>query len=282
MKKILVPVDFSQASQWALEAATLIAKRMNTEIILLHVIEQPGSESFNVEGQVDASTGWEDRLFTMKMIEKGKKDLANAAASAGDIPVRTKLRLGNPFHGILTVINEIKPYLVVMGTSGHSKMEEILVGSNTKKVVRHSSCPVLSIHEHPGGKDINTIVYATSLNESETEFAACVVRMQELFDAKVHVVRINTPTNFQPDHVVKLVMENFVKKAGLKNYTLNVYSDYSEEDGIVHFSASVNADLIAMATHGRTGLSHVLLGSLAEDIVGQSSKPVLTLVTKDE
>jgi nucleotide-binding universal stress UspA family protein len=282
MKKILVPIDFSQPSQWALEAATLIAKRMNTEIVLLHVIEQPGSESFNVEGQVDASAGWEDRLFTMKMIEKGKKDIANAAASAGDVAVHTKLRLGNPFHGILTVINEIKPYLVVMGTSGHSRMEEILVGSNTKKVVRHSSCPVLSIHEHPGGKDIKTIVYATSLNESETEFAACVVRMQELFDAKVHVVRINTPTNFQPDHVVKLVMENFVKKAGLKNYTLNVYSDYSEEDGIVHFSASVNADLIAMATHGRTGLSHVLLGSLAEDIVGQSSKPVLTLVTKDE
>src|SRR5690349_13596119 len=154
MKKILVPTDFSQASTWAVEAAALIAKKMEAEIILLHVIEQPGSESFNVEGQVDASTGWEDRLFTMKMIEKGKKDLASAAASTDGVSVRTKLRLGNPFHGIRTVINEVNPHLVVMGTSGHSKMEEILVGSNTKKVVRYSTCPVLSIHERPAGKDI--------------------------------------------------------------------------------------------------------------------------------
>jgi nucleotide-binding universal stress UspA family protein len=282
MKKILVPTDFSQPSTWAVEAATLIAKRMEAEIVLLHVIEQPGSESFNVEGQVDASTGWEDRLFTMKMIEKGKKDLATIAGIAEGVNVRTKLRLGNPFHGIRTVINEIDPYLVVMGTSGHSKMEEILVGSNTKKVVRYSTSPVLSIHERPVGKDISTIVYATSLNESEEEFAACVVGMQELFAAKVHLVRINTPNNFQPDHVVKQVMQNFADRVRLKNYTLNVFSDYSEEDGIIHFASSINADLIAMATHGRTGVSHVLLGSLAEDIVGQSSKPVLTLVTKDE
>jgi nucleotide-binding universal stress UspA family protein len=282
MKKILVPTDFSQASQWAVEAASSIAKRMEAEIVLLHVIEQPGSESFNVEGQVDASTGWEDRLFTMKMIEKGKKDLAGVVASTNGIAVRTKLRLGNPFHGIRTLISEISPYLVVMGTSGHSKMEEILVGSNTKKVVRYSTCPVLSIHERPNGKDMSTIVYATSLNESEEEFAKCVVEMQNLFGAKVHVVRINTPSNFQPDHVVKEVMQSFVDRIGLKNYTLNVFSDYSEEDGIIHFASSINADLIAMATHGRTGVSHVLLGSLAEDIVGQSSKPVLTLVTKGE
>jgi nucleotide-binding universal stress UspA family protein len=281
MKKILVPTDFSQPSQWALEAATLFAKKMDAEIVLLHVIEQPGSESFNVEGQVDADAGWEDRLFTMKMIEKGKKDLQKSALTADGVQVRPKLRLGNPFHGIRTVINEINPYLVVMGTSGHSRMEEILVGSNTKKVVRHSTCPVLSIHDKPNGKEISNIVYATSLNDREKEFAACVVRIQELFGAMVHVVRINTPTNFQPDHVVKSVMETFVKKVGLKKFTLNVFSDYSEQDGIAHFASSINADMIAMATHGRTGVSHVLLGSLAEDIVGQSSKPVLTLVTKD-
>lgn len=281
MKKILVPTDFSQPSAWAVEAATVIAKRMGAEIILLHVIEQPGSESFNVEGQVDASVGWEDRLFTMKLIEKSKQDLITVAAIAEGVTVHTKLRLGNPFHGIREVINEIKPYLVVMGTSGHSKMEEILVGSNTKKVVRYSGAPVLSIHEKPGTSDISTIVYATSMNEREEDFAACVSNIQALFNAKVHVVRINTPTNFQPDHVVKMVMEEFAERIGLKNYTLNVFNDYSEAEGIIHFASSIKADLIAMATHGRTGVSHVLFGSLAEDIVGQSSKPVLTLVTKD-
>jgi len=54
----------------------------------------------------------------------------------------------------------------------------------------------------------------------------------------------------------------------------------SEEEGIVHFSTSINADLITMATHGRTGLSHLLTGSIAEDVVNISAKPVLTYVTK--
>jgi nucleotide-binding universal stress UspA family protein len=67
----------------------------------------------------------------------------------------------------------------------------------------------------------------------------------------------------------------------LKNYTANVFSDFSEEDGIIDFATSVNADMIAMATHGRSGFAHVLAGSIAEDVVNHSSKPVLTFVTKE-
>jgi nucleotide-binding universal stress UspA family protein len=62
---------------------------------------------------------------------------------------------------------------------------------------------------------------------------------------------------------------------------MNVFSDFSEEEGILHFATSVSADLIAMATHGRTGFAHVLVGSIAEDVVNHSSRPVLTYVTPE-
>jgi len=66
----------------------------------------------------------------------------------------------------------------------------------------------------------------------------------------------------------------------LKKYTINIFNDLSEEEGIIYFADSINADMIAMATHGRTGFAHVLAGSIAEDVVSHSKRPVLTYVVK--
>jgi nucleotide-binding universal stress UspA family protein len=281
MKKILVPTDFSKPAEWALEVAIGIAKKANGQIILLHIVEQPTSESFNVEGQVFDGDGWEDKLFTMKLIEKSKAKLEEAAKIVDDagVLVKSELKLGNPFHGMRTVITEHKVDLVVMGTSGHSKFEEMMVGSNTEKIVRHSKCPVLTVHQKPNGNDFANIVYASCLNENEKAFAAVVRNTQEMYNAKVHLVRINTPMNFKPDHEVKTVMQEFARNINLKDYTMNIFNDRSEEEGILRFASSVNADLIAMATHGRTGFAHILVGSIAEDVVNHAGKPVLTFVT---
>jgi nucleotide-binding universal stress UspA family protein len=282
MKKLLVPTDFSKPAQWAMEVATAIAKKSKGQIILLHILEQPTSESFNVEGQINnGESTWEDKIFTAKLIERSKLQLQEVAKFAEDagVFVKCELRLGNPFHGIRTVIVEHDVDLVVMGTSGRSKFEEMMVGSNTEKVVRHSKCPVLTVHEKPNGNDFANIVYASSLNENEKAFAQVVKNAQGIYKAKVHLVRINTPMNFQPDHEVKRIMKDFARKINLQDYTLNVFNDRSEEVGILRFAASVNADLIAMATHGRSGFAHVLVGSIAEDVANHSSKPVLTFVT---
>ncbi len=63
------------------------------------------------------------------------------------------LRLGSPFVGITEILASETVDLVVMGTQGHSKLEEMLVGSNTEKVVRHAKCPVLTVHQAPAKKE---------------------------------------------------------------------------------------------------------------------------------
>jgi nucleotide-binding universal stress UspA family protein len=283
MKTILVPTDFSKPAQWAQGVASGIAKKAKATLILLHIIEQPTSDSFNVEGQAALSEDWEGKLFTMKLIEKSKALLAEAAASVEDldVTVKTELRIGNAFHGIRAIINEHRVDLVVMGTAGHTKFEKMVVGSNTEKVMRYSRCPVLTIHNATGRANFKNIVYATSLSDREKSFAETVKRAQEMYGSTIHLVRINTPSAFQPDHTTRKVMETFAKRTNLKNYTINIFSDLNEEKGIIDFASSVNADMIAMATHGRTGLAHVFAGSIAEEVVNHSSKPVLTFVTKD-
>ena len=282
MKKILVPTDFSKPAQIAIDVAGDIARKANAQLILLHVIEEASGTSFNITGEVDVSGGWEDKLFTMKMIEKSKKQMAKVYedVKATGARVKQELRVGTAFHGMRDIITEQEVDLVVMGTAGRSKMEEMIIGTNTEKVVRHAKCPVLTVHKKPVTTDFKNIVYATSMSKDEEVFSRVVRTTQQLYDSTVHLVRINTPGNFQRDAVVRKYMQDFAKKLQLKNFTINIFNDLTEEEGIIYFADSIDADLVAMATHGRTGFAHVLAGSIAEEVVSHSKRPVLTFVTK--
>jgi nucleotide-binding universal stress UspA family protein len=260
MKKILVPTDFSKTAQTAVGVAADIARKAGSELTLLHVIEEASGGSFNVEGEAAYSGDPEEKLFTLKLIQRAKKQLAKALEDSklSGLKVRTELRMGSAFHGMTTIISERKVDLVVMGTAGNSDLENMIIGSNTEKVVRAAHCPVLVVNKKPITTEFKSIVYATSMSEDEEVFSRIVKRAQQMYDATVHLVRINTPGNFERDIVVKKYMQDFAKKLQLKNYTLNVFNDVTEEEGIIYFAESINADLIAMATHGRTGFAHVL------------------------
>ncbi|MBS1508740.1 MAG: universal stress protein [Bacteroidetes bacterium] len=281
MKKILVPVDYSKTSSVAFDVAFDIAKRHNAELIAVHVVEEATPESYRITGEWHKAD-WEDRIFTFELLKKSKVLLEKLVQDPKytSVKVTGELRLGNPFHGINAIVTEHKVDLIVMGTKGHTKIEEMVIGTNTEKVVRHSRCPVLTVQKKPLTTDFKNIVYATALSQDEQVFTRIIKRAQQTYGSTIHLVRINTPGDFQRDRVVKDAMYKFAKGMGIKNYTINVYNDLSEEEGIIYFSDSIDADLIAMATHGRTGFAHVMAGSIAEDVVGHAKRPVLTFVVK--
>ena len=281
MKKILVPTDFSKTATVALDSAFDIAKKSGADLILLHVIEEVTNGSFNVEADV-AYDNWEDKLFTIKMIEKAKKQLEKIVLDPkyADIKLDGELRVGSPYHGIQTIITEKKVDLIVMGSAGHSKLEEMIIGTNTEKIVRTSKCPVLTVNKKPATTNFKNIVYATALAKDEVVFSRIVKNTQKMYDSTIHLVRINTPGDFQRDYMVKDAMAKFAKSIGLKNFTINIFNDHSVEEGVIRYADEVNADLIAMATHGRTGFAHVIAGSVAEDVVKHAKRPVLTFVVK--
>lgn len=282
MKRILVPIDFSKTAVIALDTAADVARKSGAEVILLHVIEEVEDLNFNTDGQISSGISGEEKLFMLKLIEKSKKQLEKVVKDPkySDITVSGELKLGSAFHNIKDIITEHKVDLIVMGTSGHTKLEEMLIGSNTEKVVRTSKAPVLVLNKKPATTNFKNIVYASSMGKDEEVFSRIVKRTQQIYSSTVHLVRINTPGDFQRDTVVKDFMEKFAKKLGLKNYTINVFNDLSIEEGIIRFADYIDADLIAMATHGRTGFAHVLAGSVAEEVVSHAKRPVLTFVVK--
>jgi nucleotide-binding universal stress UspA family protein len=281
MKKILVPTDFSKTSITALETAFEIANKAGASIFVLHVVEEATPDSYKITGEW-RDDNWEDRLFTFKLLERAKAQLEKLVMDPRFSAVKLvgELRLGNPFHGMNTIIAEQKVDLVVMGTRGKTNLESMVIGTNTERVVRHSHCPILTVHKKPSSSDFKNIVYATAISKDEEVFSRIVKRTQQLYDSTIHLVRINTPGDFQRDRVVKDYMNKFAKTLQFKNFTINVYNDVSEEEGILYFADSIDADLIAMATHGRTGFAHVLAGSIAEGVVSKAVRPVLTWVIK--
>ncbi len=282
MKRILVPTDFSKTAAIALDTAADVAKRSGAEVVLLHVIEEVEDVNFNTDGQISSGLSGEEKLFMLKLIEKSRKQLEKTVKDPryADIKLSGELKLGSAFNNIKDIIVDQKVDLVVMGSAGHTKLEEMLIGTNTEKVVRSSRSPVLVINKKPASLNFKNIVYATAMSKDEEVFSRIVKRTQQIYNSTVHLVRINTPGDFQRDTVVKDYMEKFAKKLGLKNYTINVFNDLTIEEGIIRFADHIDAELIAMATHGRTGFAHVLAGSVAEEVVSHAKRPVLTFVVR--
>src|SRR5262245_13397994 len=102
MKKILVPTDFSKIAQTATEVARDIAKKAGAEITLLHVIEGASGGSFNVEGETKYGGDVEDKLFTMALIKKAKKQMETLVGSPlfNGVKVKSELKMGTPFHAM--------------------------------------------------------------------------------------------------------------------------------------------------------------------------------------
>jgi len=282
MKKILVPTDFSEQANNALDFAAQIVKRNDAEIILLNVVEHPGGTSY--ASSIDVTADYtnepkgEEHVFMLMLMKKVKNDLNEIMErdEYADLNINPQIRVGTPFSTVTDILDEEDVDLIVMGTQGASGLEEIVVGSNTEKVVRHAKCPVISIKHAAKIEDIDDIAFATSLGDDKEEMIFNLKQLQELFEAKLHIVRINTPNNFKRDKHTMQRMEEFAKKHEFKNYTLNIYNDAEEEDGIIAFAEDKDMDMIAMGTHGRTGIMHLLSGSIAEDVVNHSKRPVWT------
>jgi nucleotide-binding universal stress UspA family protein len=141
LKRILVPIDFSEHSKNALKYAVPFAKQFKAEIILVYVVEPtiyPADFSFGQFGFPEA----EDEFRV-----KGEEELAILVAKEikKEVKARREVRTGKAFVEILKVAHEEEVDLIIIATHGHSDVEHMLFGSTAEKVVRKAPCPVLSL-----------------------------------------------------------------------------------------------------------------------------------------
>ena len=163
-----------------------------------------------------------------------------------------------------------------MGSKGTSGLEEMLVGSNTEKIVRNSKIPVLVIKEKINNFKIENIVFASNFKLENRKAFQKILDFTLLFNAKLHLLKINTIHNFETTKDSSDAIRNFINDFDLGDFTLNIYNDVSIESGILNFSKVIDADIIVLNTHGRRGLSHLFNGSISEDLTNHAKLPVVT------
>jgi len=276
MKRILIPTDFSKEAGYAYDFALQIAKESNAELTLLNVIEYPTS-SFNTMGIASGHDPMEN-IYIMKLMEATRVKMEELVEGKdfGGITADYKITIGNPYHQIQDELVKNPASLIVMGSSGSTGAKEALLGSNAEKVIRNSKVPVITLHSEMSVSDIKNIVFASDFEQKNIELTSQLSSIQEFFNAKLHLLKVNTPAYFATTRYNHKKMEQFVEKYDLSNTTINIYDDDHEELGIRNFADDINADMIAMATHGRKGFGHFLLGSVAEDVANRTTKPVWT------
>jgi nucleotide-binding universal stress UspA family protein len=140
LRKILVPVDFSECSQKALQYAIRFARAFRAEVLLLHVLEPylPYPEM----------TALDTAILQAKSREYGEKGLRKLLQSIGDEAVcRSLLRLGAAHREIVEAAKEHDVDLIIISTHGHSGLGRAMLGSTTERVVRRASCPVFVVQE---------------------------------------------------------------------------------------------------------------------------------------
>ncbi len=273
MVKILVPVDFSKEALDALQFAVGLTSAKSAKIEVIHVVEYPVGAAMDPVGMAVPSPYDPEFVDLLKQnAEKRMNEFLGQFKSA----ISYTIEVGNPFFEITEKLSKIDADLVVMGTKGATGFKEFFIGSNAEKVVRKASCPVITLAQPTRCEDIQDIVFATNITDVSEGLVMNVKQLQDIFNAKIHLVRINTPNNFERDELAEKALEDLAERFMFKDYTVNIYNDVYEDQGILSFAKKINAHMIAMGTHGRTGLKHLLTGSLAEDVVNHAKRPIWT------
>ncbi len=281
MKTILVPTDFSDQANNALDLAVQIAKRCNAKIHVVNVIEGIRDFSFDTMGEGSSAMG-EEAFIIKKLIEQVKQRLAELTSKEdfNGVSIETEVEMGSAYESISKVIARHDADLLVMGTRGMSGLDEVLIGSNTEKVVRYAKCPVITVKKKANLEEIKNIVFATNLAEDQKDLIAKLKEIQKITGATLHLVKVNTPNHFHTQRHMQEEFKHFIAQHDLSNTTTSIYNESTEEDGILYFAEDLGACMIALGTHGRTGLLHLLSGSIAEDLVNHANIPVWTLSMK--
>jgi len=295
IEKILVPLDFSPASMEALDYAVSLAKQFHAAIHLVHVY--PPDEASSVPGAAHLL------LQSGEAIERLNEELTGIHRKHAPTfrPENCHIRRGRPYEEIARLARELDADLIALSTRGHSGLKHLLLGSTAERVVRNAPCPVLVARKSKQrGKAsreafaVGTILVPTDFSQCSlagTKYAAFLARKFGAILRLFHATYPYTNYLFLDRAGVRLsgLAEAVEETARQEMHALKqmdflrgliVEADLlpgPAVDEICAAAGSPDVDLIVTSTHGRTGLKHALMGSVAEHVARYAERPVLVV-----
>lgn len=290
-RNVLVPTDFSGAARKALQLAMRLVAPGCT-VHLMHVITPVEADPYSpvrLRPEVQAR-----RRFPEEITQELLEQLCREVAKEGITIAPAWRRSSDVVDAILDYADTIAAELIVMGTHGHRGLKRFLLGSVAEAIVRRASMPVLTLRgqvEVP--EAIHHILVPTDFSEEARLALREAVRWAVHFRARITLLHVLMPA-WVPIPVAEVaaaydlmpeLQQRLVAALNLwleTELSPDIEAAARIEEGPVDLTILEQArrdaaDLIFMATHGRSGVARWLLGSVTERVLRQAPVPVLTL-----
>lgn len=286
-KRILVPLDGSPLAERVLPHVRKLLLRQDAEVMLLHVLQRLPPADYRNAGALEAEAA-------RRELEALQQQLAGEGARA-----RIAFMTGDPAEEILEFAEAFQPSLIAMTTHGRTGLARAFRGSIAEQVLRHCPFPIYLANplafgatEPSTASTIRRILVPTDGSDASARIIPLVEDFARTYDSEIlllyvaaiypdpmeYPVPMVLPSSEDAAEVVERFARRFDPAAG-KVRTRVAFGLPSAQ--IVQAASLEGAELVAMATHGRTGVSRFLLGSVAEEVLRSCPCPTLILRTAE-
>jgi nucleotide-binding universal stress UspA family protein len=297
LNKILVPVDFSDASERAIHYGLSLAMQFKARLAIAHIVPSSTaldytfpSETYDLETKAFAAA--KERL--PQMVPWEFHDAVNL------LPI---VKTGDVRDELLGIIREEAVDLVVMGTHGRRRLERFLLGSTTEAILRKAPAPVLTVSHLDPAKEIHTaerasirrIVYASDLAPNAGMGLHYTAELARAFGSEIDIVHVMDRIEvgywglemgqfaYPPDPEAARLnalqqLQTFIEAEHAGDLRMKAFAiEGVPHSAITKFAEDVNADLLVLNMQSKSKLERALLGATAERVIRSARVPVLSI-----
>lgn len=245
MKKILVPIDFSENAERALTAAKIMATKGTTQLLILHAYQPPVPDMTvpSGAGMMPIPIELEDTF--RERLDQYVTSIRNEGYQAEGI-----WAIGGIHPAVFEAIDEHQPDMVVLGRTGTGGFLDKLLGTSATRIGLDAPCPVLIIPPQAHLKKFREIVYATQLEYDENDILKRAFPLFKQLGGRVSLIKINSRTqpNVQPD---EQFMDQIKKDFSVTDDDFVIRESDSVVQGIEDYCDEIEADLLVMSARHR-------------------------------
>ena len=276
MKTIVVAIDFSKWSKFALRYAIRIANQIEADVIMVWVDKVASRKSFYSD--IKSNYLVEVKIKFEQLVDKYGKKLLKGK-------LEYKIRKGKVHTEVINQAIYSDAYLIIAGTHGVSGFEEFWIGSNAYRIVASALCPVITIRNGfcllESASKILLPIDSTIETRQKVPFT---VNLAKAFNAEIKVLGlysaavddiINTVDSYTAQTV------NYIKNHNVRYSLESVKVEKNIADTVIDFITKNGIDLVSILTEQEQSFSNIILGSQAQQIVNYCPVPVFTMHSAD-
>lgn len=275
IRRILIPFDFSETAELALEHAVFMAKLHKADIILIHVIE-----SYSFASAISSAFGKSQSEFDEKITSTTNdklQSLTDKLHHDSGMRVTYRTESGKIYKKIISVAEDESVDIIVMGTHGISGFQDFLVGSNTYRVVMGAPCPVISVQVHSKKIGFKDIVLPIDNSHSSRQKVKHAVEIAKHYNSIVHIAGLMTMSDvdMQRRFEIKIHQVQGYLEEHEVAHTVKIFKTDNSPTATLNYSGQINADLLIIMTDQEG--SGIFMGNFAQQLINQSKIPVMSV-----